>query len=79
MKKRCDSTSAWSSKYYSGRGITYCPSWGRFENFLADMGECPDGLELDRIDNDKGYFKENCRWVTHKENCNNRGAYGRFA
>lgn len=44
----------------------------KFENFLSDMGECPPHLEIDRINNDGHYEKENCRWVTHKENCNNR-------
>lgn len=53
-----------------------CDSWLLFENFLADMGERPDGQTLDRRDNNKGYCKDNCRWATHKEQhrnkCSNR-------
>ncbi len=77
MKKRCDSSTAQNSKWYYEKGITYAPRWAFFENFLADMGECPEGLELDRIDNGGNYELGNCRWVTHKENCENRG--GRYA
>lgn len=60
----------WAS--YGGRGITVCPEWRKFENFLLDMGQPPEGLQLDRRDNSLGYSKENCRWVTSKENNRNR-------
>lgn len=43
--------------------VSVCAEWGSFERFLADMGEPPDGYSLDRIDNNKGYCKSNCRWV----------------
>lgn len=72
MRNRCSNKNNNDYKHYGGRGISVCGGWLKFENFFEDMGEAPIGLELDRIDNNQGYFKENCRWVTHKENCNNR-------
>jgi len=73
MKSRCDNKERDNYKWYGGRGITYCPAWSNFQAFFNDMGACPDGLELDRIDNNKGYYKENCRWISHAENTKNRG------
>jgi hypothetical protein len=52
--------------------ITYDKRWDNFELFLEDMGERPEGHSIDRIDNTKGYYKENCRWATHKEQCRNK-------
>lgn len=53
---------------YGGRGIGVDPYWiGNFKNFLKDMGERPEGLSLDRIDCNKSYCKENCRWATSSE------------
>ena len=55
-------------EYYGGRGITICDKWLKFEGFYEDMHEgYADKLTIDRIDNDKGYFKENCRWATRKQ------------
>src|SRR5262249_13199822 len=61
-----------SYKHYGGRGIGVCDEW-RFsaESFYRDMGE-PRGLTLDRIDNDKGYQKDNCRWATQEEQARNK-------
>lgn len=72
MRRRCLNEN--HSKYpsYGGRGITICQKWLSFEGFLEDMGEKPHGLTLDRIDNDKGYFLENCRWATRKQQARNR-------
>lgn len=72
MKKRCDNSKQVHYHRYGGRGITYQKDWSSFENFYKDMGDCPDNKELDRINNNGNYEKSNCRWVTHKENCNNR-------
>lgn len=64
-------------KYYSrygGRGITVCDRWKEsFDNFIADMGKAPTKKHsIDRIDNNKGYFKENCKWSTALEQSHNR-------
>ena len=71
MRNRCSKPTNKYYIHYGGRGIGYTPRWESFENFLADMGERPDGLELDRIDNNLGYSKENCRWVSRKEQMRN--------
>jgi hypothetical protein len=71
MKYRCSNKNAVNYKDYGGRGITVCDKWMRFEGFFEDMGYS-NGLCLDRIDNNKGYSKENCRWVNHKQNNRNK-------
>lgn len=72
MKKRCSCSHRAEWKNYGGRGIQVCERWQRFENFLADMGRCPPGLTLDRINNDGGYEPGNCRWTTRTEQNVNR-------
>lgn len=57
---------------YGGRGIGICQSWlDSFDAFLADMGNPPPGLSIDRIDNNSGYSKDNCRWATRKQQSRN--------
>jgi hypothetical protein len=65
MKRRCENPKDRAFDNYGERGIFVCSRWSEsFENFLADMGECPPVLTLDRVDNDKGYTLGNCRWAT---------------
>ncbi|KKN98973.1 hypothetical protein LCGC14_0142180 [marine sediment metagenome] len=72
MIQRCNNPNNKQWKDYGGRGITVCKRWRKFENFLKDMGEAPKGLQIDRINNDKGYYKSNCRWATKKEQMRNK-------
>lgn len=72
MRERCNRKADTHYKNYGGRGITICKRWHSFANFLADMGERPDGMTLDRIDNDGNYERKNCRWATQIEQSRNR-------
>ncbi len=67
MKRRCDNPKRPDYKYYGGRGISYCKRWSSFHNFLADMGECPKGLTLERENNNLDYSPNNCKWATRLE------------
>jgi hypothetical protein len=72
MKQRCDNPRASGFHRYGAKGVSYDPAWREFSAFYADMGDCPDGMSLDRIDNSKGYCKTNCRWATAVEQSTNR-------
>lgn len=72
MKDRCKNPKSPGYENYGGRGISYDPSWEEFMSFYEDMGERPEGLELDRIDVNGNYCKENCKWSDATEQSFNR-------
>ena len=72
MIQRCTNPHSENYDNYGGRGIIVCKRWMKFENFLTDMGNIPEGCQIDRINNDKGYYRVNCRWATPKQNSRNR-------
>jgi hypothetical protein len=72
MVQRCTNSNYDRYPFYGGRGITVCDRWRTFANFLADMGERPEGFTLDRVDNEGNYTPENCRWATSSQQQRNR-------
>lgn len=73
MKDRCLNPKNKRYADYGGRGITVCERWMSFENFFEDMGLAPSkNLTLERVENEDGYYKENCKWATAKEQVINR-------
>lgn len=71
-KQRCFNPNAHNYRHYGGRGITMCDRWATsFEAFFSDMGECPPGLSLERIDHEGDYEPGNCRWATQAEQVRN--------
>lgn len=84
MKNRCTNPKALNYSRYGGRGITVCDRWLFGEDgktgwicFFEDMGPKPTGYSIDRIDGTKGYYPENCRWASKKEQMDNRVNVGR--
>lgn len=72
MKMRCDMPNNVAYHRYGGRGIKICDRWRDYGNFLADMGERPEGMTLDRVDADGDYCPENCRWADKADQSRNR-------
>jgi hypothetical protein len=73
MIRRCEDPSNVGYQYYGARGVSVCERWkAGFENFLADMGERPPGMSLDRIDVNGNYEPSNCRWATPTEQAANK-------
>lgn len=76
MTDRCGNPNNTAYAHYGAKGIAVCHRWSDFSAFLADMGERPEGMTLDRIDGSKGYSKDNCRWASAKEQAENRKRCG---
>lgn len=71
MRARCNNPKNAAYKWYGERGIKVCERWNSFQAFVEDMGSRPDGMQIDRMDNDGDYEPSNCRWVTSKKNLRN--------
>ena len=72
MRQRINNPDNKDYKHYGGRGIQICERWNDYENFLADLGECPPGYSIERIDVDGNYCPENCCWIPHSDQPKNQ-------
>lgn len=72
MMQRCYDNNSHAYQRYGGRGIEVCDKWKSFDGFYADMGEKPDGMSLERINNDGNYSPDNVVWASDKAQANNR-------
>ncbi len=79
LKHRCLNSKNKSYRLYGGRGISVCDRWlgpSGFDNFVLDMGERPEGFQIDRINSNGNYEPNNCRWVSCQHNLMNRRKFG---
>lgn len=72
MRARCNNLNDSNYKHYGGRGIKINKKWNKFEHFLNDMGERPQNMTIDRINNNGNYCKKNCKWSTINEQLRNK-------
>lgn len=77
LRNRANNPNRKDSKYYYQKGIKVCPEWDSFEQFYSDMGNCPEGMTIDRINPNGDYCRENCRWATMQTQSENRGEFNK--